>query len=295
VTAIVPVYGPGPHLDRVVAALCREEPPVERIIVSHSGVGDPAPRYAALPSVTVLHSPERLFAGAARNRGLALAETEWVAFIDEDVIVEEGWHAALLKAIADGKADCIAGSVGCAERGGYWGMSLWLSEFSSVNPHLGAGPISSGASANLAMRRPLLVAIGGFREDWLTGEDSLAQAQLEKAGYKLRFAPDLVGRHVNVPGLRHLIRHSHRLGRYSARLRRSFPHLTGASAVRWPVLSLGMWLGRLGQIYLRILTTRKAPIGALVWHTPGVLTALVAWNVGFAKEAFAGSSVEPGR
>src|SRR5262245_61168403 len=129
VTVIVPVYGPGPHLDAVLAALQRQSPSVERIIISHSREGDPTLRFANMRNVTVLHSPDRLLAGAARNRGLQLATSDWVAFIDEDVIVDDEWYAALLEAIACGQADCIVGSIGIAQSGGYWGMSLWFGEF----------------------------------------------------------------------------------------------------------------------------------------------------------------------
>jgi len=285
VTVVVPAYGPRPQLFATVAALQRQSPPVERIIVSHSGEGNPRPRLAAL-GVEVLHSDARLYAGAARNRGLGLAKTEWVAFVDEDVIVDDDWHAALQRAIARGEADCIAGSVGYAVSGGYWGLSLWYAEFSSVHPHLPPAPISSGATANLAVRREVVSSIGGFREDWLTGEDALAQAELEKREYKICFEPSVSGRHVNLPGLRHMIRHSYRLGQYSARVRRLHPHLTGASAVRWPVLSLGMWLARLNQIYVRTLMARKASMMSLIWHTPGILLSILAWNVGFSREVF---------
>lgn len=286
ITVIVPVYGAGPHLDRVIAALKQQNPPLNRIILSHSGEGDPTDRFADVEGVTVLHSSQRLYAGAARNRGLEIATTDWVAFVDEDVIVDDDWHAKLIPAIARGDSDCIVGSVGYAESGGYWGMSLWFVEFSSVHPYRAPGPIASGASANLAVRRELLASIGGFREDWRTGEDSLAQAMLGVAGYLNRLEPAVCGRHVNLPGLRRMLRHSQRLGPSSARQRRMYPHLTGSVAVRWPVLSLGMWIARLLQIYYRVFTRRHSPKLSLIWHTPGILICVVAWNVGFAKSAF---------
>lgn len=286
ITVIVPVYGHGPYLDKVIAALRQQLPPGTRIFLSHSDEGDPTERFAGMQDVTVLHSPQRLYAGAARNRALELATTEWVAFVDEDVIVGEGWHDALVSCIDRGRADCIVGSIGYAETGGYWGMSIWFAEFGNVHPYRAPGPISSGASANLAMRRDLLQSIGGFREDWPTGEDSLAQAMLEVAGHRTWLEPAMVGRHVNQPGFLRALRHVHRLGRYSARQRRMYPHLRGATAVRWPFVSLGMWLARLGHIYSRVLVARKGPVILLAWHTPGILLCLIAWNIGFSREAF---------
>jgi glycosyltransferase involved in cell wall biosynthesis len=286
VTVIVPVHGPGPHLDDVLAALQLQLPPVERIIVSHSGEGDPRSRFVNVKDVTVLHSPDRLFAGAARNRGMALATTEWVAFVDEDVMVDGHWHAALLEAIALRQADCIVGSIGVAQSGGYWGMSLWFAEFSSVHPYLAAKPLSSGASANLAVRRELFASIGGFPNDWRTAEDALAQARLEERGHRIRFEPGVLGRHVNLPGIGRMMRYLFCLGGSSAKLRRMYPALTGGRAVRWPVLSLGLWLARLFHIYGRVLRAQNGPIISLALYTPGVLIGLLAWNAGFSKEAF---------
>jgi glycosyltransferase involved in cell wall biosynthesis len=286
VDVIVPVYGPGPHLGRVVAVLRRQSPPVGRIIISHSGEGDPTPRFAKAPGVTVLHSRDRLFAGAARNRGLALAASDWVAFVDEDVIVEDDWHAILLKAIARRNADCIVGSIGYAASGGYWGMCVWFIEFGSVHPYLPARQVFGGASANLAVRHSALLSIGGFPEDWRMAEETLAQARLREKGHIVRFDPQLVGGHINLPGLRHMMLHLRVLGRHSSRLRREHPHLPGGTAVNLPVLSIGLWLVRLGQIYLRVLRAQNGPVLSLVLHTPGILLGLFAWNAGFISEAF---------
>lgn len=286
VTVVVPVYGRGPHLEQVIAALQRQSPPVERIIVSHSGEGDPTGRLAGR-GVEVLHSDARLYAGAARNRGLELATTDWVAFIDEDVIVDEGWHGALQAAIRRGEeAACVVGSLGYAESGGYWGMSLWFTEFSSVHPYLPRRLIASGPSANMVVRRQALSSLGGFPEDWETAEELVAQARLRELGYAIRFEPDMIGRHVNLPGLWRMLRHGYVRGQGSGLLRHIHTNLTGASAVRWPVLSLGLWLARLVQIYGRVLRAPSGPLFPLVLYTPGIFLAVLAWNLGFSVGAF---------
>ena len=74
---IIPVFGAGPQLERTLDALQRQAPSVGRIIVSHSGDGDPTARLADR-GVTVLHSRTRLYAGAARNRGLAVSDAAWM-------------------------------------------------------------------------------------------------------------------------------------------------------------------------------------------------------------------------
>lgn len=294
ISVVVPVYGPGPHLESVIAALRKQSPPVGDIVISHSGEGDPTARFLNVPGITVLHSPERLYAGAARNRGLAQVKTEWVAFVDEDIIVGEGWHAALQAAIARGDADCIAGSIDYSEPGGYWGMSVWYVEFGSVHPYLARRPIISGPSANIVIQKALLQSIGGFPEDWVRCQDTVAQMLLREAGGRIGFDPSLTGFHVNVPGLRRMLRHMYVSGRYGAMARREHPQWPGGIAVRIPVLSFGLWLARIVQTYNRAITARKAPLLSLIKHTPGILIGLLAWNAGFTREAFRQRQHMPG-
>jgi len=237
------------------------------------------------PDLMILHSDERLFAGAARNRGFALVSTDWVAFIDEDIIVDTEWHAAVLACISNGQADCILGSIGCAERGGYWGMSRWFVEFSSVHPRLAAGPVSAGEAANMIVHREKFASIGAFPEDWRMGEDTIAQIRMFADRQRLFFLPEAVGRHINIPGLRHMLRHLYHGGRFSAKVRRAYPERPGSMAVRVPILSFGLWLARLAQIVCRIFIAERNPVAVLILYTPGILLGLLAWNVGFSAEA----------
>ncbi len=285
ITVIIPAYGPGPYLETVVDSLKRELSGSGRIVISHSGSGDPSSRFAGDPSVTVLHSDQRLFAGAARNRGMSIADTEWVAFIDEDVVVAKGWFAALQRSIEAGDADCILGAIDYETSGGYWGIALWFIEFGSVHPYMPRRPIAGGPSGNMAIRRERFAAVGGFPEEWRMGQDSLAHARLTEAGNRILFDPALVVRHFNQRGARRMIRHLFHIGRHSARLRREHPDLAGAWAVRKPVLSAGIWAARTMQMARRVMVARKSPKGRFLIHLPGILLGLAAWNSGFVREA----------
>lgn len=288
VDVVIPVYGPGPQLARVVGALQRQVPPVGRIFVSHSGGGDVAVRIPDMARVTVITSPTRLYAGAARNRGTELSEAEWIAYVDEDVIVDDGWHAAVQSALAETGAACVLGSIGHADGGGYWGMSLWFVEFSSVHPYMPARPIGGGGSGNMVVSAHAMRAVGGFPEAWRRAQDTVVHARLRAAGHAVVFDPRPVGRHVNLPGFRRMMRHLYDTGVHSARLRREDPAARGAVAVRWPFLSVGLWLARLAQIHARVLGAAAGPIPQLLVHTPGILLGLLAWNAGFIREAVRG-------
>lgn len=283
VSVIVPVYGPGPHLRTVVTALERQSVTVAQIIISHSGPGNPALLFGDKPGVTLLHSDQRLLAGAARNRGVALTKTPWVAFIDEDVVVSNTWHEVLLNTIADKSVDCILGPLGNGGFGGYWGTCTWLTEFSSVHPHAQSRYVDGGASANMAIDRERFFAAGEFPEHWQPGEETVLQLRLRKSGGRIWFEKGLRAEHINVPGLPHMMRHQYRAGCFSARVRRVHPELLASVAARIPLLSLGLWLARLWLTFDR--AARGSNFMRAVIHLPGILIGLLAWNIGFTREA----------
>lgn len=286
ITVVIPVYGPGPHLEEVLASLDGQLDEGCRIIISHSGDGDPTARFTRNDRVTVLHSEKRLFAGAARNRGFAVAETEWVAFIDEDVVPARDWHAALRRSIAEQSADCIIGAIDYRTSGGYWGISLWYVELGSVHPYMPKRPLTGGPSGNMAVRRESLAMAGGFPDDWRSSEELVAQARMITAGQKLIFDPAVIVSHYNLRGPGPVLRHFFLYGRFGARLRRAFPFLPGAVAVRRPVLSLGLWLARLGQMTKRVMVSNGARKLHYLLHLPGIIVCLVTWNLTFTREAF---------
>jgi glycosyltransferase involved in cell wall biosynthesis len=286
ITVIIPVYGPGPHLEEVVAALEAQLDDSNRIIISHSGNSDPTERFTNNQRVTVLHSKERLFAGAARNRGLALAETDWVAFIDEDVVPGPDWYAALAACIDADEADCIIGAIGYRTSGGYWGIALWFVEFGSVHPYKPKRKLTGGPSANMAVRKSRFIETGAFPEDWRSSEELVAEARMVLDGRTIIFEPDVLGLHFNQSGAGRVLGHAYLYGRFGARLRRAFTFLPGAATIRYPILSTGMWLARLAQITTRVMTRANSPKVQFLLHLPAITACLIAWNISFTREAF---------
>ena len=138
----------------------------------------------------------------------------------------------------------------------------------------------------MVIKRGPFLSVGGFPEDFRMAQDVFALARFALAGGTIRFDPEIIGRHVNVPGMRWMVRHVYHFGRWTAKVRRAYPHLSGGAAIKWPILSLGLWLARLGQLYIRVLGARRGPFFSLIYHTPGIVLALIAWNVGFTREAF---------
>ncbi|MCU1670662.1 MAG: hydrolase, HAD-superfamily, subfamily [Blastococcus sp.] len=158
-SVVVPTIG-RPSLDALLDALAAAPGPrpAELILVDDRPSGAPLrPERPGLPPLRVVRTggggPAR-----ARNLGWRTARTEWVAFLDDDVVPDPDWYGQLADDLADLGPD-VAGSQGRVRvplpedrRPTDWERST-------------AGlATSSWITADLAYRRAALAAMGGFDE-----------------------------------------------------------------------------------------------------------------------------------
>ena len=291
ISVIVPSYGSDPHLMDVLDALHRQSQVPAEIIVAHSGTDDPSAKISARHSkVKVVHSDKRWYPGAARNAGAAIARSPWLAFVDSDVIVSPGWLTGFAQAIgqADGAPAAFCGAIDCAPGADYWAWCSWWIACGAVHSYNAPRAMVTGPGGNMALSADCFKRLGGFREDLFAAEDGDLHARLHRMGGQVLFVPAAQAVHVFQNGTGYLINRLGAMGGHGAKLRRWHQFVPGQAAVRWPVLSLGLWMMRLLQMYLRALRSPGAPVWNLIWHTPGILAGLLAWNCGFTAEAFRG-------
>jgi glycosyltransferase involved in cell wall biosynthesis len=120
----------------------------------------------------------------ARNRALAEASGELVAFLDDDVVVDRGWLAGLEEAIAENPdAAAVTGLVLPAElvtraqvlferRGGFgrgFQKLRYAGQTLPGNPLYPTGAGIFGAGCNMVLRREVVQSLGGFDEALDTG------------------------------------------------------------------------------------------------------------------------------
>ena len=283
VSVIIPVYGPTPHLHEILMAIEAGTRQPDEIIVSHSGIDDPAAQLRDQhPSVRVLHSDDRLFAGDARNRGAAAAESDVLAFCDSDVLPRYDWLERLIDALGTSGGRFVVGSVGTARSGGYWGMSNWLCEFSEQAPWRHSRRQSGGASCNMAVGKSDFEHVDGFPKGVRIGEDTILFSRLRQSGLDQCFVPDAEVGHFNNAGFRSFARHQFTMGRHFVSSRKT-ARRPGWQLGRWssPVI----WLPKCALVMGRLLGPRRKPPPNPLLYFPGVLAGTLIFAAGCLRGA----------
>lgn len=137
------------------------------------------------PQVTFVRGPGRGPA-ANRNRGASHATGEWIVFTDDDCEPEDGWLRAIADAASAGPVDVIEGKI-VAPTG-------QKSIFKRDVENLHGGVFWS---ANLAIRRDVFMALGGFDEDFgqAGGEDMELAHRFRVNGLRTLFCEEALVYH----------------------------------------------------------------------------------------------------
>ncbi|GAB2932780.1 mycofactocin biosynthesis glycosyltransferase MftF [Rhodococcus aerolatus] len=252
VTVVVPVRDNPTGVGRLLDALAGSG--VARVVVVDDGSTPPL----ALPPhdlpTTVLRHDRSRGPAAARNTGTVAADTEWVAFLDSDVVPRPGWLELLLAHGADPALALVAPRVVAHELG-----RGWLARYESARSSLDLGPraapvvplsrVAYVPSAALLVRRDA-VGASPFDETMPVAEDVDLCWRLHAEGRRLRYEPAA------------RVAHAHRT-RARAWLGRKWFYGTGAAPLA------GRHEGRVAPVVLAPWTAVAAP--ALLTATrPGV-------------------------
>jgi GT2 family glycosyltransferase len=221
IAAVVPTLGRSPLLARCLAALRADAAqagiPLELIVVDQ---GDrPAelpPEVQAARAARVLRPGENSGFAGGTNRGIVAAlagPCEWIATVNDDAVVEPGWTAALVGALAARPDAAAAQGVNLQldhpDLADGWGL-LWNRAWQAVQAGHGLAPpgpeaparevFGVSATAALYRRSALLAAAlpGGQVFDERLGsyyEDADLACRLRAAGYAALAVPAARARH----------------------------------------------------------------------------------------------------
>jgi mycofactocin system glycosyltransferase len=199
VTLVIPVHRADPAR---VAAIVTATGAGRNVVIDDAS---PWP-FPGMTGVETVRLAQNVGPAGARNAGLDLVETPFVAFVDADVTVPRGWCAALGRHFADTDVALVAPRVRAATRPGV------LARFEHLRSPLDLGPqparIRAGSrvayvpAAALLCRTEALRSLGGFDATMRVGEDVDLVWRLDEHGWRCRYEPVVEVRHDVRPGLR---------------------------------------------------------------------------------------------
>lgn len=266
VTVIIPVRDNAFGLTRLVRALRGM-----RVVVVDDGSVVPvqAEDFDGLYcNVTVLRHDRSKGPSAARNTGLAACETDFVAFLDSDVVPRRGWLEALLGHFCDPAVALVAPRiVGLQEPENlvarYEAVRSSLDLGHREAPVVPYGTVSYVPSAAIICRRKALNDVGGFDETLKSGEDVDLCWRFIEAGARLRYEPIALVGHDHRTQLREWFARKAFYGTSAAPLSVRHPGKTaplvisGWTLLAWTLMAMGSGFGYVASTLVAGMTGRR--------------------------------------
>ena len=167
------------QLTRCLGRLRPQLAPDDEIVVVDSASRDHRTGHVALGAGATLLRAARPGTSLARNLGWRSARHDRIAFIDDDIRVDDGWADAMATALAADEATWVTGWIGLERFGGgarHLNPTMLEESPARLDPHRRG---TMGASANFGARREVLAAVGGFDERFGPGRWTAAAEDVE--------------------------------------------------------------------------------------------------------------------
>ncbi|MCK0438423.1 mycofactocin biosynthesis glycosyltransferase MftF [Gordonia alkaliphila] len=214
VTVVIPVRDNQSGVDTMLAALADR-----RVIVVDDGSAVPL---RVPDGVTLIRFDVNRGPAAARNAGLAAAQTEFVAFLDSDTVPTRDWLIILLGHFSDPKVAIVAPRVvGRRLPSGGSVVARYANAHSSLDMGPTEAPVAPGTalayvpSAAMVVRRSAFL---GFDESLRVAEDVDLCWRTHAAGWRVYYDPIAHVRHDHRESLRELLNRRRYYGTGAAQL-----------------------------------------------------------------------------
>ena len=240
-TVVIPSYNPDPALLHTLYDSLMQQTfsAFEVVIVDDASTAPGLYKWIQDPRFRVVRQPGNRGPAACRNLGANAATTEFLFFTDTDcALVPETLEQAvnhlhqspiligntITRAVTSfGKAVALLGFPG----GGLLGFDqVWRVDED--------GYTNSFSSCNLAFRKTVFEALGGFDESFPVagGEDTVLAWQATRSGCRIRYVPEMQVYHIEKSNLREFVRWQITRGRGTYHIKRHVGKVGGYLRLR---------------------------------------------------------------
>lgn len=266
VTVVIPVRNNNSGVRRLVSALRGL-----RVIVVDDGSEVPLTEALftdAFCDLRLLRHDRSKGPAAARNTGLAACTSDFVAFLDSDVVPRRGWLEALLGHFCDPAVALVAPRIV-----GMQNADNLVARYEAVRssldlglreaPVVPYGTVSYVPSAAIICRSSALREVGGFDETLKSGEDVDLCWRFVEAGARLRYEPIALVAHDHRTHLQDWFVRKAFYGESAAPLSVRHPGKTaplvisGWTTMVWMLLAMGSGIGYLASLIVAGITGRR--------------------------------------
>lgn len=229
-SVIVPVFNRPDEVEELLDSLTRQTRQDFEVLLVEDGSTVPceevARRYEGRLAVRYFSKPNS-GPGQSRNYGAERAEGQWLIILDSDVIVPEGYFAAVDAELEREPADAFGGP----DRAHESFSDIQKAINYAMTSFFTTGGIRGGKkkldkfyprSFNMGIRREAYAALGGFSK-MRFGEDIDLSIRIFKAGYRCRLFPEAWVWHKRRTDLRKFFKQVHNSGIARINLYKKYP------------------------------------------------------------------------
>jgi len=186
VSVIIPTADRTDLINRAVDSVLAQSCPAREIIVVDNGIAPVVLRADLIEHVMVLRTEARIGPGRSRNAGVAAANAEYVAFLDDDDYWQPEYLAKSIECLND--ADVVVGRIMRQSiEGDVRPYKLFPSELESQRKLFYCNPGFGGQ--NILFKKSLFQSLDGFDTKMPASVDRDLAAKVLRAGYRIQVQP----------------------------------------------------------------------------------------------------------
>ncbi|MEM3154895.1 MAG: glycosyltransferase family 2 protein [Candidatus Woesearchaeota archaeon] len=268
VSVVIPSYNSGITIRKCLDSIFSQKTRLKYEVIVVDSSTDNSPEILREYRVKMIRKAGQVFPGIARNIGIRAAKAPIIACIDADCIASPDWLDNLYK--AHNKHSVVGGRILNGNPWNYFGWGLYFAEFSQYFSVAGK-PIGQIPACNASYKKSVFdkIEFPGTQ----SAEDILLSRQLKNIWYD----GTVVVKHINRPGLYSNLQRAIILGKGDAILKKDT--VFEKFIFLFPALLLWRFAKIAGRSFLSPYWL------AFILASPFVFLVLVAWYLGFVKEA----------